>query len=84
MIIEDVEENYVFKDGNAVGTNDLYYKEISMNKDNINDILGEDGVIDILDVDGNVITSINKEYPVTEDGKIVVNFENRYEKIVLK
>lgn len=84
IILEDVEENYVLKDGNIIPTTDLYYKEISIDKENLNNILGEDAVIEISDTEGNVITSINKEYPVTEDGKIIVNFENRYDKLILK
>lgn len=84
IILEDIEENYVLKDGNVIPTSDLYYKEISMDKENLNNILGEDGIVEVLDTEGNVLTSINKEYPVTEDGKVIINFENRYEKVVLK
>ncbi len=84
IILEDLEENYISKDGNVIQTSDLYYKEISMSKENLNNILGENGTIDIYDTEGNIITSINKDYPITEDGKAIVNFENRYEKIVLK
>lgn len=84
MKIEDVEENYVFKDGTTSQTNDLYYKQIYMDKENVNTILGEDGVVEVLDKDGNTITTINKDYPVSEDGKIIVDFEERIDKLSIK
>ena len=61
--------------------NDIYYKQVSVSKENFTNILGEDGQIKILDISGNELSTINKDTEVNEDGNIVVNFNEKYSKL---
>ena len=81
LIIQDSENVYVDKEGKTKENNDIYYKQISLSKENFTNILGEDGEIKILDISGNVLNTINKDSKVGEDGNIVVNFGEKYGKL---
>lgn len=82
--ILDTENVYIDKEGNSQENNDIYYKQISLSKENFTNILGEDGEIKILDISGNVLNTINKDTEVGEDGNIVVNFSEKYSKLSFK
>ena len=84
IIVEDTENYYIDKSDNKIQTDDIYYKEISVSKDNFNEILGEDGKIDITDIDGNVLVTINNEMTVDENGNYVVSFQNKISKLAIK
>ena len=79
--VVDVENLYVDKDGRTQENNDIYYKQVSLSKENFTNILGEDGEIKILDISGKVLNTINKDTEVNEDGNIVVNFNEKYNKL---
>jgi uncharacterized repeat protein (TIGR01451 family) len=79
--VEDTENLYTYKDGSTIVNNDLYYKQISVSKANFLYILGESGEIKVSDLEGNVIATINNESEVNEEGNIVVNFDEKYEKL---
>ena len=82
--IADVENVYVDKEGKTLGNNDIYYKQISLSKENFTNILGEDGEIKILDISGNVLNTINKDSNVEENGNIEVKFDGKYDKVVFQ
>lgn len=82
--IEDRDNLYVDKAGNSIENNDLYYKQISINKEEFTKVLGETGEIKILDISGNLISTINNETAVNEEGNIIVNFENKPSKLVFE
>ena len=73
--IQDIENKYVGKDGTVTPTNDVYYKQISISKDNFVEIFGEEGQIKVLDEQGTEVALINNESEVNEDGNIVVEFD---------
>ena len=79
--VEDIENIYIDKEGNAIPNNDLFYKQISIAKENFSNILGEEGTIRILDQNGNEIFTINNETEVNENGFIVVTFQDRYSRL---
>lgn len=81
IIVEDVNTSYIYKDGNEQQTDDVYYKEILISKENFTEILGDEGTVRVLDLEGNEFATINNESEVNEDGNIVVRFENRPTKI---
>lgn len=81
LTVEDVESTYKDKEGNVLENNDLYYKQISLSKENFLEILGEQGEIKVIDLSGTVIATINNETEVNEEGRIVVGFENKYPKL---
>lgn len=73
--VQDIENKYVGKDGTVTATNDIYYKQISVSKDNLVEIFGEEGEIKIFDEAGTQVALINNESEVNEDGNIVVEFD---------
>ena len=79
--VVDVENLYVDKEGNTQENIDIYYKQVSLSKENFTSILGEGGEIKILDISGNVLNTINKDSETTEDGNIVINFNEKYSKL---
>lgn len=84
IMIEDAQNYYIDKAGNKVETDDMYYKQIAVNQENFNEILGEEGNIQVLDVSGNVLTTINKDVQADENGNYVVNFQDKITKIIIK
>ena len=81
LIVEDIENKYTDKSGNVIDNNDLYYKQVSVSKENLVEILGEQGEIKIMDISGTVIGIINNESEVNEEGRITVGFENKYPRL---
>jgi hypothetical protein len=59
------------------------YKSTKIVKQDMIDLLGEKGTLEILDVNGNRITCIDSETEVAEDGTITVCYENEVEAIIL-
>ncbi len=84
IVIEDVENSYIDKSENKTPTDDMYYKQISVSQENFKNILGEEGNLQITDVSGNVLATINKESTADENGNYIVNFQDKISKIVLK
>ena len=81
LIVEDVENIYTDKTGTVYKNNDLYYKQISLSKENFVGILGEEGEIKIFDSNRNVVAIINNETEVDEEGNIVNSFEEKYSRL---
>lgn len=82
--IEDKENLYIDKAGNVLENNDLYYKQISINKEEFTKVLGDAGEIKVLDVSGNLISTINNETEGNEEGNVILNFENKPSKLVFE
>ena len=57
---------------------------LKLNKQNVLDILGEEGKLQVLNKDGEVLGEINKDTEATEDGTIEINYENEQKEIVIK
>lgn len=75
LYYEDNGNKYVSKAGQVYDQDDLYYKTLTLSKDNFTNILGEDGVVNIYN-NGELISTINKDTPSDENGLIEVKFEN--------
>lgn len=85
LIISDVGNEYVLNDGTVIPVEETTYKEISLSKENMVEILGENGKVTILDDLGNVLAEINNETTVTEEGNVVITFgDNSYRRLVIK
>lgn len=84
IMIEDVENYYIDKENNPLTTDDIYYKEISVSKENFEEMLGDEGKIEILDQDGIVLSTIDKNMEADENGNYVVSFEERISKVTIK
>ena len=58
-----------------------YYKSTTISKANFDKVLGENGEIKVLDVNGNIIAIINKSLGTNLDGDYVVNYTSKYSKL---
>lgn len=84
IILEDTDNYYIDKAGNHVQTEDIYYKQMVISQENFNEILGADGTLQITDVSGNILTTINKDCVADENGNYVVSFQDKISKVILK
>ena len=75
LYYEDGTNYYITKTGESLEQNDLYYKTLKISQSNFNEILGENGYINIYDNAGNLIASINNQTPVSEDGNYEISFD---------
>lgn len=62
----------------------LVYKSTKVTKKNIIDILGEDGFLQISDVQGNLLAEINKNTIYAEDGTFTIKYLTEPNSIVIK
>jgi len=56
-------------------TADIVYTKTIVNKNEILDKLGEEGTLQILNINGDVLADINKDTEVDEDGNVEINYE---------
>ena len=56
-------------------TQDIIYKNTKVNKNEILDKLGQDGYFQIIDKDGNVLATINKDTEADENGNIQIGYD---------
>ena len=63
---------------------ELVYKSSKIKQQDIKKILGENGIIEILNSNGNLIATIDGNTQFAEDGSIVINYESELESIVIK
>ena len=75
---------FTYKDGNSVDTSDVIYKSTKINKNEVLQILGEDGKLEILDQNGKILLEINNNTEVSDDGIVEVNYEEETTGIVIK
>ena len=66
------------------GVNNSYYKCISFKKENLDNILGEKGSISLYTIEGKKLITIDKNVQADEDGNIVVKFNSKIGKILIK
>lgn len=83
LYYNDVNNQYVSKTGEVIENNDLYYKNLMINKENFTEILGEEGVVTISS-NGQAIFTINKDTEYNEDGNIEVKFEKTVKNISIE
>lgn len=84
LIVEDTENYYVANNGNTYVADDVYYKQIAINKDNLSSVLGEEGYVNIKDISGNLITVINKDIKTDENGDYVFKFDSKVSKVIFE
>lgn len=63
---------------------DLVYKSTKIKQQDMKRLLGENGVIEILDGSENLIATIDENTQFAEDGSIVISYENELESIIIK
>ena len=77
------ENDIIANDKNTQKANEISYKSIKLNKDNILDILGEDGKLQILNSANEVLYEVNKDTE-TEDGNLKFDFTDETQALIFK
>ncbi|MCI8470837.1 MAG: hypothetical protein HFJ35_05120, partial [Clostridia bacterium] len=62
----------------------LIYKSTQVNKVEIEKLLGAEGTLEILDIEGNNIATINQDTEFNEDGTLTIIYENEPEAIQIR
>ena len=73
---EDGTNYYVTGSGESYEQSDIYYKSITINKTNFDEMLGESGYINIYDASGNLLVTINSETETTEEGNYEISLDS--------
>lgn len=86
IILRDVNQYFVDKEENKYDSNDLYYKEINFSKENILQILGKNGKIQIIDNNGVILNEITDIENLVADanGNYSIKFDNKVKSITIK
>ena len=72
----ETDNKFINVKNEEIETDEILYKGLKLNKQNVLDILGEEGKLQVLNKDGEVLGEINKDTEATEDGTIEINYEN--------
>lgn len=75
------EEEVIWDLGN---NGNIIYKGIKVNLVNLKEILGEEGKLEILDEEQNLITTINKETEAEDDGSVAIEYEKEIENLFIR
>lgn len=65
-------------------TQEIVYKSTKINKNEVMNVLGEDGKLQILSNDGNVFGELNKDSAVDENGVFEISYDNEPTELTLK
>lgn len=83
ILIKDNGEEFENEEG-KLETKASYYKSIKVSKENFEKILGEEGSIEVLNANSELISTINKNTMVDAENNFILNFENKENKINIK
>ena len=77
-----ISENDKFvKNDKEIETEDIVYKGIKINKNDVLSKLGEDGTLKITNENGEILAEINKDTEAKEDGTVEVTYQNEAKNI---
>ena len=80
----DMENSYITKDGNSLKQDDIYYKKLTISKENFIQMLGEDGYVNIYNSNNELLFTINKDVETTEDGNYDILLDSSIKGIQLQ
>lgn len=81
---KDAQEELTLVESSTFNENNLIYKSTKFKEENIKDILGEEGAIEIFDQNQEIIETINKDTKWEENGSKTINYENEPEELTIK
>lgn len=84
LYYSDISNTYTTKSDETFNQNDIYYKSLSLSKENFDNMLGEKGFVNIKDSQGNLIFTINNETEANENGNYEVKFDNSVKNIQIE
>ena len=81
--VKDTDEYFTTEDGNNYNF-ESFYTTTKFNRDEIENVLGEDGVVEIFNENGELIAKAQADEETDEEGNIVVNYDVPTSKISFK
>lgn len=81
---KEISDEIEIKETDKVKAEDIIYKSISLNKNNILDILGENGTLKIQNESGEDLLEINKDTASEEDGTIKFDYNKDVKGLTIK
>ena len=83
--IEIIDNNYFINEQDQkINTEDIIYKNTVLNKNNVLDILGQEGILTIQNENGEKLLEINKDTQAESDGTIKVDYTNEERTLIIK
>lgn len=80
----ETNNKFINTQNKEIETEEIVYKGAKVNKQNVIDILGEEGKLEILNKAGEIIGEINKDTETQEDGTVEINYEKEETEITIK
>lgn len=74
----------ITEENSFVAQNDIYYKSTKILKDDILNVLGENGSLEILDGNNNVVATIDNNTEFNENGEYIVTYGDDVNSITIK
>ncbi len=82
---KEIQEKIVVTEENTfVNTNDIQYKSTKILKDDIINLLGENGKIEIFDGNETIIATIDNTTEFNENGEVIITYPENTNKIIIK
>lgn len=87
--VREKEEHFTDDSNNKYETSDdkltqTYYKSTTINKENLDSILGEKGNLQLFDGNGGLLVTVDKNTPTDESGNIVINYNQALSKVIVQ
>lgn len=83
IVVENKQDNYI-NSKNEETSSASYYKTTTINKENFQTILGEEGYIKIIGKDGERLATITKDTNTDENGNYTYNYTNKLKEIKIE
>ena len=74
----------IYEENAFVNLNDIYYKSTKFQKNDILNLLGEEGKIEIFDANNNIISTIDKNTEFDGNGEFVITYNEGINSIYIK
>lgn len=78
------ENSFINKKDEQLKTDEIIYKSTKVNKNQILDKLGENGYLQILNKNGDILGEVNKDTEADENGTIEITYENELSEMIIK
>ena len=74
----------ITEENTFINPNDIYYKSTKISKDDITKVLGENGSIEIIDGNNNVIAKVDNNTEFNENGEYIVTYGEEVNNITIR
>ena len=74
----------IYEENTFANLNDIYYKSTKFQKNDILNLLGEEGKIEVFDANNNIISTIDKNTEFDENGEFVITYNEGINSIYIK